>query len=89
MVLYWTDRGAAPLGNTLNRSWLHQRDAGELHREVLHDGFDEAIGLSVHPARNVAFVSDLGGSIHRVALDGSHDAVVLRDTGNLTGVIAV
>ena len=90
MTLYWTDRGAPPFGNTLNRSHLDDPDAGELRREVLHGGFKEAIGLSVHPARNVAFTSDLGGSIYQVALDGSsHAFIMLRNAGDLTGIIAV
>jgi hypothetical protein len=90
MTLYWTDRGAPPFGNTLNRSHLDDPDAGELRREVLHGGFKEAIGLFVHPARNVAFISDLGGSIYQVALDGSsHASIALRNAGDLTGIIAV
>jgi hypothetical protein len=90
MTLYWTDRGAAPRGNTLNRSRLHDRFDTALQREVLIGGFNEAIGLSVHPDRNVAYVSDLGGSIHRVSLDGADDVrIVLRDAGNLTGIVAL
>ncbi|WP_229516661.1 YncE family protein [Paraburkholderia terrae] len=89
MTLYWTDRGAPPFGNTLNRSRLEQRGETGLHADVLLDGFNEAIGLSVHPYRNVAYVSDLGGTIRRVSLDGSDTRVVLRDAGNLTGIVAV
>jgi len=73
----------------LNRSRLQDRVATRLHFEVLLDGFNEVIGLSVHPSQNVAFASDLGGTIYRVALDGSHTSVLLRDAGNLTGIVAV
>ncbi|MFL9895171.1 MULTISPECIES: YncE family protein [Paraburkholderia] len=86
MTLYWTDRGAPPFGNTLNRACL---DASELQREVLHGGFREAIGLSVHPKRNAVFLSDLNGSIYRVALGGQTVSTVLRDIGNLTGITAL
>ncbi|RKR36240.1 hypothetical protein [Paraburkholderia sp. BL17N1] len=86
MTLYWTDRGAPPFGNTLNRACL---DASELHREVLRGGFREAIGLSVHPNRNVVFASDLSGSIYRVALDGQSVSTVLHDVGHLTGITAL
>jgi hypothetical protein len=89
MTLYWTDRGAPPCGNTLNRCQLQQRGETGLHAEVLFEGFNEAIGLSVHPYRNIAYVSDLGGTIRRVSLDGSGTRVVLRDAGNLTGIVAV
>jgi DNA-binding beta-propeller fold protein YncE len=89
MTLYWTDRGAPPSGNTLNCSRLQERDGLILHREVLVGGFNEAIGLSVHPKRNVAFTSDLGGTIYRVTLDRSDVTVVLRNAGNLTGIAVV
>ncbi|MFP3640413.1 hypothetical protein SB822_15275, partial [Paraburkholderia sp. SIMBA_054] len=44
---------------------------------------------NAHPYRNVAYVSDLGGTIRRVSFDGSDTHVVLRDAGNLTGIVAV
>ncbi|MFY0732332.1 YncE family protein [Pseudomonas sp. NFX15] len=88
-TLYWTDRGALPLGNTLNRSRLQDRVKAEMHSEVLLGGFNEAIGLSVHSDQNVAYVSDLGGAIYRVALDGSSSTVVLRITDKLTGIVAI
>jgi len=89
MTLYWTDRGALPFGNTLNRSRLQDRVLTKLHPEVLVGGFNEAIGLSVHSDQNVAYVSDLGGAIHRVALDGSSSLVILRNAGKLTGIAAM
>ncbi|MBI6943797.1 hypothetical protein JET76_20905 [Pseudomonas putida] len=89
MTLYWTDRGALPFGNTLNRSRLQECGVTKLHSEVLAAGFNEAIGLSVHADQNVAYVSDLGGAIHRVALDGSRPSVILRNAGKLTGIAAM
>lgn len=89
MTLYWTDRGAPPSGNTLNRSALLSEGPVRLRREVLLGGFDEAIGLSVHREHNVAFATDLGGSIRRVSLDGSDATVVLRTHGRLTGIVAL
>ncbi|WP_436972155.1 YncE family protein [Paraburkholderia caribensis] len=88
-TLYWTDRGAAPFGNTLNRVCLDDRHASGLQREILRDGFREVIGLSVHPRRNVVFASDLSGSIYRVPLDGRQASVVLQDAGRLTGIAAL
>lgn len=89
MTLYWTDRGAPPFGNTLNRCVLRGTPVSDLQSEILLGGFDEAIGLSVHPEANVAFVTDLGGSLRSVALDGSGETIVLQDAGRLTGVAAL
>lgn len=88
-TLYWTDRGALPFGNTLNRSRLQDRAVTQLQAEVLVGGFNEAIGLSVHAEQNAAYVSDLGGAIHRVALDACKAEVMLRNAGRLTGIVAV
>lgn len=66
--LYWTDRGAPPKGNTLNRAPLPP--AGALGRppEILADGFEEAIGLAVDTEAGLAYVSDLHGLIRAVPL---------------------
>ncbi|NMO34558.1 hypothetical protein HG826_13370 [Streptomyces sp. GMY01] len=66
--LYWTDRGAAPDGNTLNRAPLPAEGARGRAPEILADGFAEAIGLAVDSASGLAFVSDLGGHIRAVPL---------------------
>jgi hypothetical protein len=89
MTLYWTDRGAPPFGNTLNRASLDDSHAIGFHREVLCGGFREAIGLSVHRERNVIFASDLSGSIYRVGLDGRALSIVLQDEGRFTGITAL
>lgn len=66
--LYWTDRGAAPAGNTLNRAPLPGPGATGAQPEILADGFAEAIGLAVD--EDTAYVSDLGGHIRAVPLPG-------------------
>ncbi|MFD0502491.1 hypothetical protein ACFQ0G_05025 [Streptomyces chiangmaiensis] len=82
--LYWTDRGAAPLGNTLNRAPLPAVGAVGQPAEVLAEGFAEAIGLAVDGEAGMAYVSDLGGHIRAVPLpDGpaagqeSHELIAL------------
>ncbi|MEU4798295.1 hypothetical protein [Streptomyces sp. NPDC023327] len=66
--LYWTDRGAAPAGNTLNRARVPApRSPGEAP-EILADGFEEAIGLAVDAEAGIAYVSDLHGHIRAVPL---------------------
>ena len=46
-ILYWTDRGELPLGNTLNKKTLHGEPPlaeQKLGRQILAQGFGEAIG---------------------------------------------
>jgi len=70
--LYWTDRGAAPSGNTLDRAPIPPPgDQGTAPR-ILADGFQEAIGLAVDDEAGVVYVSDLGGRISVVALPEGH-----------------
>jgi hypothetical protein len=89
MTLYWTDRGAPPLGNTLNRSCLDNRHASGFHHEVLCGGFQEAIGISVHRDHNVIFTSDLGGSVYRSAMQGQTLSIVIQNAGRITGITAL
>lgn len=66
--LYWTDRGAPPAGNTLNRARIPTAGAAGLPPEILADGFEEAIGLAVDGEAGIAYVSDLYGHIRAVPL---------------------
>lgn len=91
--LYWTDRGAPPTGNTLNRALLPS--AGERGKvpEILADGFQEAIGLAVDGEAGTAYVSDLGGHLRAVPLpDGPAAGQPPRDMaclGSLTGLAGI
>lgn len=69
-TLYWSDRGAGPNGNSLNRAPLPAAGTAGAAPEILARGFDEAIGLAVDASSGIAYVSDLGGRIWRVPLDG-------------------
>ncbi len=68
--LYWTDRGAPPKGNTLNRAPVPASGEKGADPEVLADGFREAIGLAVDGEAGVVYVSDLGGQIRSVPIPG-------------------
>jgi hypothetical protein len=68
--LYWTDRGAPPNGNTLNRAPVPASGGKRAHPEILADGFREAIGLAVDGEAGVVYVSDLGGQIRSVPIPG-------------------
>jgi hypothetical protein len=89
--LHWTDRGAPPSGNTLNRAPLPAPGSTGSAPEVLADGFREAIGLAVDPAAGAVYVTDLSGTIRVVPLPGSAgSARVLVEVGEpLTGIAGI
>ena len=68
--LYWTDRGAPPAGNTLNRAPLPAPGAVGDEPEILLDGLREGIGIAVDEERGWVHASDLGGTIHSVPVPG-------------------
>ncbi|MFI5506246.1 hypothetical protein ACIA48_02170 [Mycobacterium sp. NPDC051804] len=88
-VIFWTDRGAAPAGNTLNRATVPGLGEGGGEITILAGGFGEAIGLAVDKDAGVAYVSDLEGRIRAVELDGSGHRIVIATDGNLTGIAGV
>ena len=60
-VLYWTDRGDPPRGNTVNRAPIDKKAAPE----ILITHLMEGIGISLDVPGNRMFVTDLAGSIYR------------------------
>ncbi|KAH0027085.1 NAD(P)-binding protein, partial [Aureobasidium melanogenum] len=65
-VLYWTDRGELPLGNTLNKKTLTGPvPAAEkaLGRQVIAQGFGEAIGLRLDKEKQCIYIADLAGRL--------------------------
>jgi hypothetical protein len=85
--LYWTDRGAPPAGNTLNRAPLPGPGERGAAPEILGGGFAEAIGLVVGADR--AYVSDLGGHIWEVPLSGGAPRVLVQLPEAITGLAAL
>jgi DNA-binding beta-propeller fold protein YncE len=85
-ILYWTDRGDAPRGNTVSRAHL-DGSAGNGHEpEILLGGLMEGIGLALDLKGGRMFFSDLGGSVYSAKLDGSEKKALTFAVGNLTGV---
>ncbi len=85
-VLYWTDCGDPPLGNTVNRAPL---DAGANNRpapEIVFRNLMEGIGIALDREGDRMFMTDLTGSVYCAHLDGSKPSVVLFAQGNLTGI---
>jgi hypothetical protein len=83
-MLYWTDRGDAPHGNTVNRAALDTGDHSE--PEILVTHLMEGIGIALDPGHDRMFVTDLGGNIHIAGLDGSDHRPIRALQGNLTGI---
>ncbi|HJZ69713.1 MAG TPA: 3-hydroxyacyl-CoA dehydrogenase, partial [Blastocatellia bacterium] len=82
-MLYWTDRGNAPRGNTVSRSPI---DKPGKDQEIVVSDLMEGIGLSLDLKRGRMFFADLGGSIYSAKLDGSEKKELVMAQGNLTGV---
>ncbi len=84
-MIYWTDRGDAPQGNTVSRASI---DNGK-KQEILVRDLMEGIGLALDLQSGRMFFADLGGSIYSAKLDGSEKKALGFVQGNLTGVAYV
>jgi len=82
-ILYWTDRGDPPRGNTVNRASIDKKRAAP---EILITRLMEGIGLSLDVPGNRMFVTDFAGSIYSADLDGKNERNFLYAQGNLTGI---
>src|SRR3954465_13828796 len=66
-VLYWTDRGDPPRGNTVNRGATEGKPQAP---EILLTHLMEGIGIALDVAGNRMFVPHFAGSIYSAKLDG-------------------
>ena len=82
-VLYWTDRGDPPRGNTVNRASIDNKPA---EPEIVVTHLMEGIGISLDVPNDRMFVTDFAGSIYSARLDGSGERNFLYAQGNLTGI---
>ena len=85
-LMYWTDRGNPPQGNTVNRASIDAPTSNGRAPERLVSDLMEGIGVALDIPGNRMFVTDLGGSLYTAKLDGSEKRVLLAAQGNLTGV---
>lgn len=88
-ALYWTDRGAEPLGNTVNRAPLPAPGERGAAPQILADGFDEAIGLVVDTEAAEVYVSDLAGHIYRVPLHGGAKRLLADLATPVSGIAGI
>src|SRR5438876_930856 len=81
-VLYWTDRGDPPRGNTVNRAPIDTKAVPE----ILITHLMEGIGIALDVPGKRMFVTDFAGSIYSADLDGKNERNFLYAQGNLTGI---
>jgi hypothetical protein len=81
-VLYWTDRGDPPRGNTVNRAPIDKKATPE----ILVTHLMEGIGIALDVPGNRMFVTDFAGSVYSADLDGKNERNFLYAQGNLTGI---
>jgi DNA-binding beta-propeller fold protein YncE len=82
-LLYWTDRGDPPRGNTVNRVPI---DDAKAEPQILITHLMEGIGIALDVAGNRMFVTDFAGSVYSADLDGKNERNFLYAQGNLTGI---
>jgi hypothetical protein len=81
-VLYWTDRGDPPRGNTVNRAPIDKKAMPV----ILITHLMEGIGIALDVPGNRMFVTDFAGSVYSADLDGKNERNFLYAQGNLTGI---
>jgi hypothetical protein len=82
-VLYWTDRGDPPRGNTVNKASIDNKPP---EPEIVVTHLMEGIGIALDIPHDRMFVTDFAGSIYSARLDGSGERNFLFAQGNLTGI---
>ena len=85
-ILYWTDRGDPPRGNSVSRAPI---DGKSQTPELLVTHLMEGIGIALDVPRDRMFITDFAGSIYSANLDGSNERNFLYSQGNLTGIAYV
>jgi DNA-binding beta-propeller fold protein YncE len=86
-MIYWTDRGDPPRGNTVNRAPMDPSPGnGKNQPVIIFDHLMEGIGIALDLKGGRMFLTDLGGSVYSANLDGSNRKTVLAAEGNLTGI---
>jgi hypothetical protein len=83
-TLYWTDRGEWPLGNALSSGDVSVK-GGTVKTLVRH--LHAAIGLVVDKVNRHIYMTDLGGSVYRVNLDGNNKKRIYDTESAYTGIV--
>jgi DNA-binding beta-propeller fold protein YncE len=88
-VMYWTDRGDPPRGNTVNRAPMDAASGKRSVPEILLTHLMEGIGIALDFKGGRMFVTDLAGDVYLAKLDGTDKKPILAVQGNLTGIAYV
>src|SRR5437660_1218571 len=83
-LLYWTDRGDPPRGNTVNRAPVDAQPGRAREPEIVFTHLMEGIGIALDVRGDRMFMTDFGGSVYSARLDGSEPHALLFGQGNLT-----
>ncbi len=86
-LIYWTDRGDPPRGNTVNRAPMDSQRNDRKEPEIIFNHLMEGIGIALDLKGGRMFLTDLAGSVYSANLDGSNKKTVLMAEGNLTGIV--
>ena len=87
-LLYWTDRGDFPKGNSLHRANISDEflTAGEHQYSILARHLHEAIGLRLDNVEKHIYVTDLGGCVYRYNTNGRNAVKLFEGQGVYTGI---
>jgi hypothetical protein len=85
-MMYWTDRGDPPRGNTVSRAPMDPTPGVRREPEIVFSHLMEGIGLALDLKRRRMFITDFAGSVYSADLDGSNQKTLLFAQGNLTGI---
>jgi sugar lactone lactonase YvrE len=86
-MIYWTDRGDPPRGNTVNCAPINPVSPGvRAEPVILFRHLMEGIGLALDRHGGRMFITDFAGSVYSANLDGSNQRTLLFAQGNLTGI---
>jgi DNA-binding beta-propeller fold protein YncE len=88
-MMYWTDRGDPPRGNTVNRAPMDAKPGNGKEPEIVFNHLMEGIGIALDLKNGRMFLTDLGGSVYSANLDGSNAKNLLIAQGNLSGITYV
>lgn len=83
-MLYWTDLGDPPRGNTVNRAPMDMDSNNKRQTpEILLTHLMEGIGIALGLKGEGMFLTDLAGSVYSANLDGSYKKTLIWGQGNL------
>jgi hypothetical protein len=85
-LLYWTDRGDPPKGNSVTRFPIEARARRGDGSEIVMTQLMEGIGIALDVPHDRMFLTDFAGSIYSARLDGSDKRILAQAQGNLTGI---